>query len=88
MSDVKAIVRQEVEAIAGVARTWFEWLSEGDAFKKILVVEILNTTDPEERGFNESLLEEISSTAAHVLQNKTTMAVSGLKFVPAQNPRS
>jgi hypothetical protein len=36
----QAIVRQHIEKIAGVNRTWFEWTREDSAWLKTLVVEV------------------------------------------------
>lgn len=83
MSAGKAAVRLRVEEISGVSRTWFEWSSYGDPFKKVLVVEVDADIDPNSPHFNEGLLEQISSEVAHVLDKETTMVVSGLKVVPS-----
>ncbi|MDV2987306.1 UNVERIFIED_CONTAM: hypothetical protein Q9R58_23635 [Methylobacteriaceae bacterium AG10] len=81
MSD-KAIVREKVEALRGVTRTWFEWTSAGDPFKRELVVEVDAETDPNTSGFNSALLDAISAEVAHVLENETTMQVQSLRIVP------
>lgn len=83
MPSGKSIVRQEVEKITGVNRTWFEHESYGDSFKKILVVEVSFDTDPESHSFQQSILEDISREVAHVLANHTTMMVGGMRIVPA-----
>ena len=45
MVNGKAIVRERVEKIDGVSRTWFEWLSRDSTMAKTLVVEIEFDTD-------------------------------------------
>ena len=44
----KATVRQHVERIDGVTRTWFEWVydREADALIRTLAVEVGFDTDP------------------------------------------
>jgi len=81
-SDDKAIVRQHVERIPGVTRTWFEHSLEGPGLARILVVEVEFDTDPNNPQFDRNVLEAIVSTATGVLENDTTMSVSHLKIVP------
>ncbi len=77
----KAIVRQQVERIAGVSRTWFEWGAEGPTLQKILVVEVEFDTDPNNSQCRRHVLDAIRDTALDVLENGT-MLVSNLKIIP------
>jgi hypothetical protein len=80
----KAIVRQHLEKIDGVSRTWFEWTYDGEGGKiKTLVVEVNFDTDPNSPAFRENVLNAIEETAKGVLTNDTTMVVSFLRIVPA-----
>lgn len=52
MSQGKAIVRERVEQIPGVTRTWFEIeFDEADDLTKVLVVEVNFKTDPNSRTY-------------------------------------
>jgi hypothetical protein len=59
MADGKAIVRERVEKIDGVSRTWFEWLSRYSTMAKTLVVEIGYDTDPNNDRFRQSVVDAI-----------------------------
>jgi hypothetical protein len=85
VSDVKAIVRQHVERIDGVTRTWFEWSREEEALVKTLVVEVAFDTDPNSPQHRPNVLDAIEDTVIEVLRNETTMAVTHLKIVPRIN---
>jgi hypothetical protein len=82
MGDDKAIVRQHVEKIDGVSRTWFEWTSRDSTMAKTLVVEVNFDTDPSNTSFRRSVIDAIHETVEGVLKNETTMIVSHLKIVP------
>jgi hypothetical protein len=82
MTSDKAIVRQHVERIAGVSRTWFEWSLEASTLLKTLVVEVEFDTDPNNPQCRRNGLDAIKDTARGVLENDTTMIVSDLKIVP------
>jgi hypothetical protein len=82
MVDGKAIVRERVEKIDGVSRTWFEWTSRDSTMAKTLVVEVEFDTDPNNSRFRQSVIDEIYETVDAVLKNETTMIVSHLKIVP------
>jgi len=80
----KAIVRQEIEKIPGVTRTWFEWSYEDNGAKaNTLVVEVGFDTDPNSTNWDEQCLIDIQKIAVDVLKNKTAMIVSYLRVVPA-----
>jgi hypothetical protein len=78
----KAIVRQHVEKIAGVSRTWIEWSYEEGHMVKTLVVEITADTDPNSPDFEKGLIDAIEETARDVLERETPMIVSHLRIVP------
>jgi hypothetical protein len=82
MGDGKAIVRQHVEKIDGVSRTWFEFTSRNSTMAKTLVVEVEFDTDPNNDSFRQSVIDAIHETADNVLKNETSMIVSHLKIVP------
>jgi hypothetical protein len=83
MTSDKAIVRQHVERIAGVSRTWFEWNLEEATLLKTLVVEVEFDTDPNNNPqCRLNVLDAIKDTARGVLENDTTMIMSDLKIVP------
>ena len=84
MSGQKAIIRQHLEKIDGVSRTWFEWDFEDSDLVKTLVVEVDFSTDPNEYSFRQNVVDAIHETAGSVLQNETTMIVSRLKIVPKE----
>ena len=46
MGQDKTIVRQEIEKISGVIRTWFEWELMNDGQACCLVIEVDRSTDP------------------------------------------
>jgi hypothetical protein len=59
----KAIVRQHLEKIDGVSRTWFEWSFDAGAHRiKTLVVEVNSDTDPTSSEFRENVLNAIEET--------------------------
>jgi hypothetical protein len=78
----KAIVRQHVEKIEGVSRTWIEWSYEEGHMVKTLVVEITADTDPNCPDFEKGLIDAIEETARDVLERETPMIVSHLRIVP------
>jgi hypothetical protein len=79
----KAIVRQHIEKIDGVSRTWFEWTFDGEGSQiKTLVVEVTFDTDPNSSEFRQNLINAIEETSKGVLTEETTMTVSFLKIVP------
>jgi hypothetical protein len=82
MSEDKAVVRQHLERIAGVTRTWFELSHVGGALLKTLVVEISFDTDPNAASYNQAAIDSIFDTAKGVLTDETTMTVSDLRIVP------
>jgi hypothetical protein len=89
----KAIVRQHLERIDGVSRTWFEWDSfewdsEETTLVKTLVVEVEFDTDPNNPQCRQNVLDAIRDTAMGVLKNDTTMSVSHLKIVPKSDSKA
>ena len=83
MDTTIAVVRQAVEKVAGVSKTWFEWTMEEDDFLETLVVEVSFDTDPNSPGFDRSAIEEIGRVVKDALANKTTMGVSCVRIIPA-----
>ena len=77
----KAMVRQRVERIAGVSRTWFELGIENSTLTKTLVVEVEFDTDPNNSQCRRHALDAIKDTAVAVLENGT-MIVSDIKIIP------
>jgi hypothetical protein len=76
-----AIVRQQIEKIEGVSRTWFEWAWEDSEWVKTLVVEVALDTDPnvaDVRMMLDAIWDTMQSAEA-----KSTMIVTHLKVVPA-----
>jgi hypothetical protein len=78
----KAIVREHLEKIDGVSRTWFEWSAEKGSLLKTLVVEVDFDTDPKSSDFRQNVLDAIEETTKGIMTNETTMGVN-LKIVPA-----
>lgn len=84
MGDETAVVRQKVEALEGVSRTWFEWeIAPGnEGPTKTLVVEVDMDTDPNSTAFDSSALDDIRDTIIEALTRHTTMVVSHARIVP------
>jgi len=82
MTDGKAILRQAVEKIDGVARTWFEWILEDSILAKILVVEVEFDTDPDNPRFRQDVLDAIENTSMEVSKDETTSVVGHLRIIP------
>jgi len=77
----KATVRQKIEALKGVTRTWLEWEGDREGLTKTLVVEVAFDTDPNSSECDTGILDDIDQTAKDALRN-TTMVVSRLRIVP------
>jgi len=82
MPGEKAIVRQHVERIDGVSRTWIEWETVEYSMVRTLVVEVEFPTDANENGHRPNVLDAVLDTAKQVLENETTMVISRLRIVP------
>ena len=82
MQNEKAAVREAVERIPGVTRTWFEWVLEGGELLKRLVVEVSFDTDPASPTCRRNALEAIRDSVIGFLENETTMIVSHMKVIP------
>ena len=76
----KALVRQHIEKIDGVTRTWFEWALEEGSMTKTLVDEVEFDIDP--NNVNMNFFNAIMDTAVGVLQDETMVTVSHLKIYP------
>jgi hypothetical protein len=81
-NETKARVRQHLERIERVSRTWFEWTAEKSKLVKTLVVEVDFDTDPNSPRFKGNVLDGIRSTAKDVLKNESSMVVSHLRIIP------
>ena len=85
MSQGKAVVREQIERIPGVTRTWFEFeFDDTDSETKVLVVEVNFNTDPNSTGYSQSIIDAIQGTAKSVLTDATTMIMSKLRIVPVR----
>ena len=82
MTDGKSILRQHVEKIDGVSRTWFEWILEDSMLAKILVVEADFDTDPVNPRFRQEVLDAIENTLMDISKNETASIVGHLRIVP------
>jgi hypothetical protein len=82
MTDGKSILRQRVEKIDGVSRTWFEWILEDSMLAKILVVEVDSDTDPSNPRFRQDVLDSIENTLMDISKNETASIVGHLRIVP------
>lgn len=80
---MKSKIREEVEKITGVTRTWLEWqLADGQS-TKTLVVEVGFDTDPSSGSHDGNTILKIFEVFA---AGKTTPVVSGLRIVPKDFP--
>jgi hypothetical protein len=75
-----SMVRQKIEKLDGISRTWFEWSWEDERWVRTLVVEVTQDTDPNVAHVP-SMLDAIWDTYRGA-QEKTTMTVTHLKVVP------
>ncbi|MEK4032649.1 hypothetical protein WOC76_03030 [Methylocystis sp. IM3] len=84
----KAIVRERIENIAGVNRTWFEWNGAAHPDDKKLVVEVDFDTDPNAPGFQRSVIEAICETVSAAFEEEVLLGretpgfISGVSIVP------
>ena len=88
MQNQKAAVREAVERIPGVTRTWFEWVLEGGELLKRLVVEVSFDTDPASPTCRRNALEAIRDTVIGFLENETTMIVKSHEGHPCSRDSS
>jgi hypothetical protein len=79
----KAIIRQELEKIPGVTRTWIEIEFEDDMRLNTLVVEVDFPTDGTFREPDKFTLNRIAQVSKDTLATKTTMTISKLRVVPS-----
>ena len=86
MSQEKAMVRELVERIEGVTRTWFELEIEGNSHKKTLVAEVNFDLDAKSPHFQRTACDEIEDTVATVLREENSDLVSKLKIVHRAQP--
>ena len=78
MEHNKALVRQYLQLIPEVTRTWFEFELENEVWLKTLVVEVSIDSDPNTSPDLRNVLENIRLT---VIENQTTMVINRLKVV-------
>ena len=81
MSHEKAMVRELVERIEGVTRTWFELEIEGQNRKKTLVAEVNFDLDANSIHFLRATCDKIEDTVATVLREENSDMVSKLRIV-------
>jgi hypothetical protein len=83
MNTHKAIVRQHLEKISGVDRTWIEFESDSSQgmLIKVLVVQVNFDTDPNNIHFRQNVIDAVEQTAKEVL-SEGTMAISKLRIIP------
>ncbi|MDH6262060.1 hypothetical protein [Bradyrhizobium sp. BR13661] len=81
MSQTKAMVRELVERIDGVAQTYFELEIAGHHRKKTLVVEVDFDLDPNSGHYSRAKLDAIEDTFATVIREDNADIVSKLKIV-------
>jgi len=79
MSHDKAMIRELVERIDGVTRTWFELEIEGGKRTKTLVVEV--SFDLDRTHLLRAACDEIEDTFATVLREEKGDVISKLKIV-------
>lgn len=84
----KTSIRQRVESINGVVRTWFEWTSAERPDSKLLVVEVDFDTDPNAPDYKQKTISAIGETYKEVLlegllEDRFPVLVSGIRIVPA-----
>jgi hypothetical protein len=86
----KTSMRQRLEAIEGVTRTYFQWTSAERSESKIVFVEVDFDTDPNAPSYREGVIALIGLTYKEVLQeglhpeDDHPVLVSGLRIVPAR----
>jgi hypothetical protein len=78
MEHKKALVRQYLQLIPEVTRTWFGFELENEVWLKTLVVEVSIDSDPNTSPDLRNVLENIRLT---VIENQTTMVINRLKVV-------
>ena len=66
----KSFVRQRMERIDRVSRTWFELDSNGGEPSKTLVVEVTFDTDPNSPGFLQGVIDEIEGNGSRDLEER------------------
>lgn len=81
MSQDKAMVRELIERIDGVARTYFELEFRGSSRKKTLVVEVDFDLDPYSDQYSRKKLELIEDTFATIIREENGDVVSKLKVI-------
>jgi hypothetical protein len=81
MSEGKAMIRELVERVDGVRRTWFELEIEGGSRTKTLVVEVNLDLDANSTQHLRSACDEIEKTFSTILREENSDMVSKLRIV-------
>jgi hypothetical protein len=85
VTESKSGLRERVEQIDGVSRSWFEWVLEDSMMAKILVVEV-EFTDPSDPRFRQIVLDAIENTIIELSKSETTSIVGHFRIVPKARP--
>ncbi|WP_424363120.1 hypothetical protein [Methylocystis parvus] len=86
--ELKTSIRQRIEAINGVTRTWFEWTSAERTDPKLLVVEVDFDTDPNSPNYSDRAIEAIGRVFDDVLleglhpEDNRPVLVAGIRIIP------
>ncbi len=87
----KSTVRQRIEILPLVTRTWFEWASAELPDEVTLVVEVGFDTDPNAPDFRRDLIEAIvraledaKQEELHIEDGEVPIFIIGLRILPAQ----
>lgn len=86
MSQDKAMVRELVERIEGVAATHFEIEIAGHNRKKVLVVEVDFDLDPNSNRYSRAKVDLIEQTFATIIREENSDVISKLKIVSQARP--
>jgi ATP-dependent DNA ligase len=81
MGQSKAMVRELVERLEGVARTHFELEIKGHSRKKTLVVEVDFDLDANSSHYSRAKIDAIEDTFATVIREENSDVVSKLRIV-------
>ncbi|MDN3272883.1 hypothetical protein QWJ07_01420 [Frankia sp. RB7] len=81
MGQSKAMIRELVERLEGVARTHFELEIKGHSRKKTLVVEVDFDLDANSAHYSRAKIDSIENTFATVIREENGDVISKLKIV-------
>ena len=74
----KAVIREAIEELDGISRTWFEWGFIGEEWTKTLVIEADVDTDPN----SYAILNLLDGIKEQLAARMTTMAIYNVRVVP------